>query len=529
MDIVGNRTLYSVFLAHAKHQPDRQWLTYESAAGDLSRWTFAEFLDSVHQAINLIQACGIGDGDVINLHLANNPVFVQLILAASYLGVTVLPTSPSATPAELRYLLKNSEAKLSITEACYAKMLEKSMPRSSYPILLTGNRKNPHFRYRCYEAELERQCTRVSGGLGSSEKLVQLLYTSGTTAQPKGVLLTNANFIYGSEVLRAATGLRSDDHQIIVLPLYHAAAQCHALWPSIIAGAAVSIMSRFSASKFFEQAARHEATMAALFGTLLRMLLSQPPGPWDRAHFLRNVTYAQNLSTLQYEEWRQRFGAPLQQVWGMTEIGALPLMSPLTGERRLNAMGRPVIGYEVRVVDDSGAEVFPHAAGELIVRGVPGRSLALGYLKNAIATDKLLRREQDGTWLHTGDIAAYDQDGFFYFLDRSKDLIKRGGLNISTAEVESVIAEIPGVAEVCVVGLPDAIRDEVVAAAVVRCQVATPTADQIRSHCAARLADYKVPARVEFMDCLPKTSVGKCQKIAVREQLLEVAPGSPNG
>lgn len=524
MDIVGNRTLYSVFRTHAEHQPDRLWLTYETAAGDLLRWTFLEFLNSVHQAVNLLRVSGIRDGDVVNLHLTNHPVFVQLILAASYLGATVLPTSPSASADELRYLLEHSEAKLTITEGSHLGILEQSLPTSSYAILLASNQGNPHPRYRCYEAELERQPTEVSGGLNSAEKVVQLLYTSGTTARPKGVLLTNANFIYGSEVFRAATGLRNDDHHLIVLPLYHAAAQCHALWPSIITGCSVSIISRFSASKFFEQAAKHGATMAALFGTPLRMLLSQPPGPWDRSHSLRNITYAQNLSASQYEEWQQRFGAPLQQLWGMTEICALPLMSPLTGDRRLHAMGRPVIGYEVRVVDDSGFEVLPNVVGELIVRGVPGRSLTSGYLKDAYATQGLLRRKQDGIWLYTGDIATYDKEGFFYFRDRSADLIKRGGLNISSAEVESVIAAMPGVAEACVIGLPDAIRDEIVAAAVVRCSDTTLTADEIRSYCAARLANYKVPERIEFMDCLLKTSVGKFRKNTIKDQFLNMTP-----
>ncbi len=171
-------------------------------------------------------------------------------------------------------------------------------------------------KYRCYETELESQSQTVSGGEGGSDKVVQLLYTSGTTSRPKAVMLTNANFIYGSEVFRSATGLRHDDRHLIALPLYHSAAQCHALWPSVIAGCSVSILPRFSASRFFEQAARHEATMAALFGAPLRMLLNQPVQAFDRAHRLRNVTYAQNLTPGQYEDWHRRFGAPFAATLG---------------------------------------------------------------------------------------------------------------------------------------------------------------------------------------------------------------------
>lgn len=519
MDIVGSRTLYSIFRAHADKQPDRLWLTYDSSDDKLSQWTFLEFLDTVHQAVNLLQNLGIGAGDVVNLHLANHPTFPQVILATSYLGAIVLPTSPSCSAEELRYFLEHSEAKLVITQKKHLDCVE-AVAKETHTILLVRDGYVRDRRYRCYETELERQSSRVSDGKGSTEKVVQLLYTSGTTSRPKGVLLTNANFVYGSEVFRAATGLRHDDRHLISLPLYHSAAQCHALWPSVIAGCSVSLLSRFSASRFFEQAATHDATMAALFGAPLRMLLDQPGRPTDRAHRLRNVTYAQNLTPAQYEDWDRRFGAPLQQLWGMTEICALPIMSPLSGDRRLTAMGRPVLGYESKIVDESGQALPSRAAGQLIVKGIPGHSLMQGYLKDDAATNQTLRQMEGSTWLFSGDTAMYDEDAFFHFLDRSSDLIKRSGVNISTSEVESVIAELAGVADVCVCGLPDLTRDELVAAVIVRKSLAELTADQVRSHCAANLAAYKVPERIEFCEMLPRTSVGKVRKNVVREQLL---------
>jgi crotonobetaine/carnitine-CoA ligase len=520
MNIVGNRTLYSIFHSHAREQPNRCWLTYESPTGELSQWTFADFLETVHQTVNLLQSYGIGTGDVVSLHLANHPAFPQVILAASYIGAIVLPTIPSSSVEEFRYFLEHSEAKLVITETIYLGKVEAAAKNRRCLILSVQGEKDLTTNYRCYETELAQQSSLVSRGDGSTDKVVQLLYTSGTTSVPKGVILTNANFVYGSEVFRAATGLRYDDHHLIALPLYHAAAHCHALWPSVITGCSVSILSRFSASRFFEQAARHEATMAALFAAPLRMLLNQPARPTDRIHRLRNVTYAQNITPSQCEEWRRRFDAPLQQLWGMTETCGLPIMSPLTGTRRLSAMGRPVLGYEIKIVDESGREVPPQQAGELIVRGIPGHSLMNGYLKNTAATTKAMRQMQDGTWLFTGDTAMYDTDGFIYFLDRSNDLIKRGGENISTIEVESVIAGLAGVADVCVVGLPDSIRDEIVAAVVVSEPDVKLTSDQIYSHCAARLAAYKIPERVEFMEALPQTSVGKIRKDIVRNSLL---------
>lgn len=519
MDIVGQRTLYSIFRSNADQQPDRIWLTYEGPDGRVTRWTFSDFLDTVHQAANLLTGLGIGSGDVVNLHLGNHPAYPQVILAASHLGAIVLPTSPSCTVEELRYFLDHSETKLIITEQDLLAQVKSAVRGRKGQVLLTG-RNCSSDKYKCYDAELEHQSRTVSGGHGTVDQVLQLLYTSGTTSRPKGVMLTNANFVYGSEVFRAATGLRCEDHHLISLPLYHSAAQCHALWPSLIAGCGVTIVSRFSASRFFEQAERYEVTMAALFGAPLRMLLNQPSRASDRAHKLRNITYAQNLTPAQYQDWHARFAVPLQQVWGMTELCALPIMSPLSEERRLTAMGRPVLGYECKIVDEAGTELPARKPGQLIVRGVPGHSMMKGYLKNEPATQQTIRELDGAHWLFSGDTAMYDEDGFFYFLDRSSDMIKRSGLNISTSEVEAVIARLTEVAEVCVCGLPDSTRDELVAAVIVRRPETILTAEQIRAHCAANLAAYKVPERIEFCDQLPRTSVGKVRKNIVREELL---------
>ena len=519
MDIAGNRTLYSIFASHAEREPDREWLVYERGDGRVFHWTFQAFLDSVHQAVNLLRGRGIGPGDVFNLHLSNHPAYPQLILAASYLGAVVMPTNPASTADELRYLLDHSESRLIFTEAtCLEVAREVAGGR---PIVVCQTSEREGAGEPIYETELARQSAVPWGGQGASDRVIELLYTSGTTARPKGVMLTNASFVYSAEVFRAGSGLRAEDRHLIALPLFHAGAQCHALWPSLIADATVAILPRFSASRYFEQAIAYDCTMAALFGAALRMLLNQPERPTDRSHRLRNVTFAQNLTAAQYNEWQRRFGAPLQQIWGMTETCSLPVMSPLTGDRNLLAMGRVVVGYEARVVDEADRDVPTGDAGELIVRGTPGRSLMVGYLKNPEATAKTLRRLDDGTWLFSGDTARADRDGFLYFVDRGRDLIKRAGENVSSTEVEGVILDCPGVLDVCVVGAPDAIRDEAVIALIVRRPDADLTADVVRAFCAERLSPFKVPQRVEFVEALPRTSVGKIQKQVVRDWLRE--------
>jgi len=520
MDVVGGRSLYDAFAEIARYEPNREWLVFERGDGARFQWTYGAFLEQVHRAVNLLSEVGIGKGDVFNLHLTNHPAFVQLTLAAYFLGATAMPTNPACTRDELAYLIEHSESRVIFSiPGCLDLVNEVAELRAISHVIVCDDGSGVPDGSLDYQVLLDRQEVVPKAPRAVSEGLVQLLYTSGTTARPKGVMLTNYCLLYGAEVFRAATGLRADDCHLIALPLYHAAAQCHALWPSIVAGCRVALMSRFSASRFFEQAVTCDATMAALFGAPLRMLLNQPERSADSEHMIRNITFAQSLTETQCETWHERFRAPLQQLWGMTETCSLPVMSPLAGERRLKAMGKPVLGYELKIVDEGGAEVEAEVPGELIVKGIPGKTLMQGYLKNEAATSETLRMYPDGCWLHSGDTVCSDAEGFLYFLDRGKDLIKKAGENISSIEIESAIMDCEHVLDVCVVGLPDEVRDEAVVAVVVCANGAAISGEDVVRFCEGRLAPFKVPDRVVFREALPRTSMGKIQKQVVRQWL----------
>jgi crotonobetaine/carnitine-CoA ligase len=499
--IVGSRTLARALEDKVRRLGDAPFLFFEDAEGrDGGRWTWRELDRQVNRAAHLILARGLRHGDKFNLHLGNCPEFLIFWLAAAKTGTVMVPTNPTSTADEMEYILAHSEARLAITEPRYAAPIH--AVRARCPHLLDV------LECRPLEPLLAGTKDTAPGVPVVSIDEISMQYTSGTTSKPKGVLLTHANYIYGGEVMSKAMRVLPTDRHLIVLPLFHAGAQLHAFLPTLLAGGSVALMERFSATRFVEQAMRHEATLAALFAAPIRMLLAQPRTDADGRTRLRAVSYAQNVTPQQFGEWHERFGAPLMQIWGMTETMSLPLMQPLDLPRKPLSMGMPVLGYECKVVDESGHELPPGAVGELIVRGEPGVSLMKGYFKNPKATAETLR---DG-WLYSGDNAYTDDEGYFFFVDRKKDMIKRAGENVSASEVEETLKQHPAVFDAAVVGVPDPIRDHAIKAYIILKERAAASSADLIAWCQARLSPFKVPEVIELREAFPRTSVGKIQK-----------------
>jgi crotonobetaine/carnitine-CoA ligase len=508
MLIVGGRTLTSALEDKVRRLGDTSFLSFEDAEGrDGGSWTWREFDRQVNRAANLLRAHGLGHGDKFNLHLGNCPEFLIFWLAAAKSGTVMVPTNPVSTTEEMTYILAHSEARLAITEPRYASAIAAARGGLASPLEVLECRPLAPLLAGMKDVAPE---VRVTPG-----DEISMQYTSGTTSKPKGVLLTHANYIYGAEVMAKAMRVLPTDRHLIVLPLFHAGAQLHAFVPMLLVGGCVALMERFSAGRFIDQAIRHEATLAALFAAPIRMLLAQPPTSIEGCTPLRAISYAQNITVSQFEEWHARFRAPLLQIWGMTETMSLPLMQPLDFPRKPLSMGMPVLGYECKVVDAQGQEVPSGVVGELIVRGEPGMSLMKGYFKNPQATAETIR---DG-WLYSGDHAWMDEDGYFFFVDRKKDMIKRAGENVSASEIEESLRQHASVFDAAVVGVPDPIRDQAIKAYVILRPGAAATAGELIEWCRTRLSPFKVPELVEFRDAFPRTSVGKIQK-----HLLEARP-----
>ena len=516
MTIAGQRTLRSVLEHRVQTQPASTFLVFEGSDGHASSLTYGQFDRMVNRTAGGLMQLGVGKGDRVNLHLTNCPKFLFFWFAAGKIGAVMVPTNPLSPPDELRYPVHHSESVVTVTQPDLlpnVMAIRKECPKLREVVLTdSADSEEPPGGVLRFTRLLDGQPDELAQTAIDPLDEAAILYTSGTTSRPKGVLVTHANYVYLSEAVSRTTGLRPDDRHLLTLPLFHGNAQYYSVMPSINVGASIALTARFSASGFMKQAIRHGCTVASLLGTPMRMILAQPRDSVDRENRLRLVFFAMSVTEAQLDDWHDRFGAPLLHLYGMTETMGQPLANPLYGRRDNMTIGLPTLGYECRVVDDAGVDVPAGVAGHLLVAGRPGVSIMKGYFKDPENTAKAVR---DG-WLWTGDVVEVNEDGYFRFVDRAKDLIKRSGENVSAGEVEAVIRRHPGVADVAVVGVPDEMRDESIGAFVVLKDGQTVGEGEIIDFCAARLSRVRVPESVEFLDEFPRTSTGKIRKNVLR-------------
>ena len=519
--LTGLRTIPTFVEFHATARPHVIGLTAESNAGIMQSLTWAELHSMVNRASHWMLEQGLKKGDSIVLHIPNSFEFYILWLACARSGAVSVPVDPRCSLPELRYIVEHSDARMVVTlEETLSTARAASEDCANLLRIVTAS-----VTRTFGESDLGKQVLAHSDSSPAHKPaaldVAGMLYTSGTTGKPKGVMLTHAGYLYGAEIFARATALTSNDRHIIPLPLHHAAAQCHAMTPSLVAGASIVILERFSASKLLERAIHYQATRAALFAAPLRFLLAHHANAPVPANSMHLITFAQNLTLEEMREWETKIRIPLMQLWGMTETTGLPLMTPLNGPRNTMCMGLPVAGYEVKIVDDSGADVPQGSSGEIVVRVEPGWNATLGYYKNPAATAELIR---DG-WLHTGDRATQDENGEFHFLGRFKEMIKRSGENISPMEIEETLKEHPDVLDAAIVGIPDALRDERVVAFLIARPGTRPSSQAVAEWCKQRLSAFKVPEDFEWCEEFPRTSVGKLQRHLLRERYLHNQSG----
>jgi carnitine-CoA ligase len=514
LDPMGDRTLTDLLREQAGAYGDRTFLVFENRDGARTEYTYAAFAALTERCAFGLHEAGVGKGDFVVLHMPNCPEFLIGWFGLARLGATMVPSNVANTAGELEHILRTTDAKLVITDAglIEAPLAAIELTGSTAQVVVVGGDAGRHTPFA--------QLLENGGGAPeievSSMDVAELIFTSGTTRKPKAVMLTHANCLRAGLDSVHCLWLDDGERCLTALPLFHVNAQAMSLFGAMTVAGTLIVIQEFRASKFWNQVRYYEATQTCLVAMQLRTVLAQPPQPGEREHKLRRLFFAINVTEAEKDAFEQRFGATLINGYGLSEGMTLLTCSPINGPRRWPSIGPASPGRQLLLLDDDGLEVAPGEVGEIVVVGTPGRDIMLGYYGDPEATAAALK---PGGRLHTGDNAYADAEGYIYFFDRKKDMIKRAGENVSAIEVEWVVIDHPKVADAAVIGLPDDVRDEAVAAVVVLNEPDSLTAEELIGYCRTKLSKFKVPTVVSFVEELPKTSIGKVRKDELRKAL----------
>ncbi|EGL81968.1 AMP-dependent synthetase and ligase [Caldalkalibacillus thermarum TA2.A1] len=461
-------------------------------------------------ARGLRQKLGLVPGDVLAIQSSNTMEYVLTLLACWRSGIVLTPLNPALKRDEICYQLDHSGARAFIYEAAVQKKAREALEQIQVPITPVIFQGDPKDKEHSFSSLFHKELLAPENVPG--EHLALIIYTSGTTGKPKGVCLSHHNITVMAQMLIKALQLTAQDRSLLVLPLFHVNAIMCTLTAPLMEGASVVIRKRFVLEEFLPCIERYQPTYTSAVPTIYSRLVHLPEGVEKNYHLnsLRfGICGAAPMSKSLFERVEELFSFKLIEGWGLSEGTMASTLNPLDGKRKVGSIGLALPGQTVKVVDEQGQEVPRGERGELIVKG---ENIMVGYLNNPEATCETIK---DG-WLYTGDIGYQDEEGYFYIVDRKKDLIIRGGINIYPKEIEEVIYRLKEVREAAVIGVPHEDYGEEVKAYVSLIPGSSLTEEAVIAHCRKYLADYKCPKSVEFMSELPKNAVGKITKPALR-------------
>ncbi len=501
-------------------QPHKPFLIF--ADTDIS---YGAFDAMVNRVAHGLQQIGIQAGDRVCVMLSNCPPFLYTWFALMKLGAVLVPINSALRSTETRFIMAHSDAKAIVVDAATGPVVAEiapGLPSLQHRISIA---EAPGMGEMAWSHLIAGQSTQLTapGPEIDPEQIASIIYTSGTTGMPKGVMQPQRSYIVAGESFAMRTALQADDRILTILPLFHANAQFYSTMGTLVAGATMILSPRFSASRFWQQVHDDEATQFNFIGAMARMLYNQEPTPLDASHRVRLACGAPMPAEI-YDEFERRFHLTVLETYGLSEC---PMgTSNLVGMRKKGSMGKPSRHPDpdqytrVRLVDDHDNDVSAGQVGEILLQSP---ALMAGYYRDPERTAEAMR----GGWFHTGDNAYQDDDGFYVFVDRKKDIIRRRGENISSVEVERVLNDHPAVAESAVIPVPAALSEDDIHAYVVLRPQADATAAALQDWCRQRLATFKVPNRITFRATLPKTPTQRVEKYKLRQEYAQeqAAPG----
>ena len=522
MTETGPETVFAAFEKTALRWPERDFLMvmpntakiYDIPSGPI---TYEAARNDVLTRLDAYEQAGYKHGMRAALLLENRPDYFLIWLALNRLGVSVVPINPDLRQSELTYLIGHSEPALIVAIPSRKDELRTAAQTAGLSIPVVGP-KDP--------------IPAPAGGgivadiLRGEMQEAALLYTSGTTGNPKGCVVPNTYFLLAGEWYRNAGGLAQlhdkGERMITPLPIFHMNAMAYSFMAMVAVGGCLIALDRFHPTTWWSDVKHSGATCLHYLGVMPTMLMLEPPSSEDKKHSLR-FGFGAGIDPKLHQAFETRFAIPLVEAWAMTETGAGAVIAANTHDRLIgqSSLGTPAPDISCKIVDEVGQEVPTNTPGELWVRrtnGDPKYGFFSHYYKNPSATAEAW---EEG-WFHTGDLVRQSANGDIFFVDRKKNVIRRSGENIAAVEVESVLLRHPDIKAVGVTAVPDPIRGDEVFACVVSDSCQKETALAITVWCLQEMAYFKAPGFIAFVDALPVTATQKIHRTELKAQALRL-------
>lgn len=509
--IVGNENLRTLWDGLAAQCGSREFMHFFDHDGREEAYTYAQFNGLINQTANYFLELGVQPGENVAVQLYNSPEFISALFGLAKIGATAVPMNMAHKREECAFMYDRCHVRKVVTEPDFQEFYRGEgaldvdivcVAHAQLGALDAGSRD--------FDAEVARQSADLAYmcAIDPLDTAV-IMFTSGTTSMPKGVMLTHANLLYGGMYGNWEFAMTPQDRFFTTMPAFHSNFLLSALMPVLTTGAVLVFADKYSARRFWKEVRQAKATIVQSVAMIARTMMLQPVDEHERDHCVRTVQYYLAISDEEMRAFEARFNVRLQNCYGSTESICWALTDVAYGGGMWPSVGRVGLGYEAYILDENGAEVSDGSVGEIVIKGIPGISLMKGYYNDPDATAKAMR--PDGR-LFTGDKGYRDASGWYYFVDRKSNMIKRAGENVSASEVEEVLMAHPSIAEAAVIGVDDPIRDQAVKAFVVFAPGKVETIEDLTAFCNDRLSDFKVPTIMEILDELPHTSVGKVAK-----------------
>lgn len=482
--------LAELLARQAEARPDAPFVVHES--GEIS---FREMADMASGMAAALRMRGIEAGDHVALLCPNRPMFLAAWLGCAMAGTVCVPLGDYLVGEGLAYVLRQSDAKLLVADADLLREKRERSPEAlgdlaTLALPAEGEAHGP-------AGETEAPVPLPDGAPAS------ILYTSGTTGQPKGAVIPHGSYLAASERMARALRVTADDRIMIVLPLFHANPQMYGVMTALQQGCALILRPKFSATAFFDDARRFGATAFTYVGTVLSILAKRVPGE-ERDHGIRWCTGGGAPA----EVWREvetRFGFAVRELYGMTETGGWTTLNT-PGASRHGSVGQARDDIEVAILDEEDRALPSGTVGEIAVRPRAPFAFFNGYYRR----EDLSWAASGNWWFHTGDRGRLDADGFLYFEGRLKELIRKAGEMIAPQEIELALLEHPAVRDCAVVAVPDDVMGDEIKAVVVPAGEADAAA--LHRHLDGRIPAHMLPRYVEFVEAIPKTATEKIER-----------------